>query len=313
MQGHWNDGGTEFSFETEELRGVLVADCGSAEPQNNRHRIRDLVHKPSGVRVTPEGGMMEQAGSFTLFRCYAHDAWLTELRSLEPVVTRHDDGATLLWPPKIEHQVRTTARFIVREPNLIDVDLSVEGYCHYPDYELLFSNYVAPDLKGNLFVTKNPLGGGDCERICVTDNPAFHGMYNFFPRDERAAHTMTDGRGQRGRWYWRPACGRPYAYPMGCACNDGTSVLLMGRPEDVSGVGVTYSAEGDNYDGVAKHHALYLSLFCRDLSPGEAWRTQVRLAVCDGVTDRVALDACDSFLSEVASIPRSFEIGPHQR
>ena len=313
MPCQWNDDGTELSFETEELCGVLVADCGSPAPHNNRHRIRELVHKQTGDRVSPEEGMMDQAGSFTLFRTYARNAWLMELRAVEPVVTRHEDGATLLWSPNIEHQVKTTARFTIREPNIIDLDLSVEGYCHYPDYELLFSNYVAPEMAGNLFVKRGAAGSGEHERISVADNSAFHGMYIFFPRDERAAHIMTDGRGQRGRWYWRAALGRDYACPMGAAGNGRTSVLLMGRPEDVSAVGVTYSAEGENYDGVARHHALYLSLFGRDLHPGEAWRTQVRLAVCRDGTDDDTLGAYGSFINEVSEIPRSFEIDPHQR
>jgi len=90
---------------------------------------------------------------------------------------------------------------------------------------------------------------------------------------------MTDGRGQKGRWYWRVACGRRYAYPIGFATDRQVDVVLMGRPEDVSSVGVTYSADGDNYDGVARHHALYLSLFGKDLYPGDGWRTQVRLVI----------------------------------
>ena len=74
MPYQWNDSGTELSFETKELRGVLVADCGSHTPHHCRHRIRELVHKQTGDRVSPKGGVTDDTGSFTLFRTYARDA-----------------------------------------------------------------------------------------------------------------------------------------------------------------------------------------------------------------------------------------------
>ena len=48
--------------------------------------------------------------------------------------------------------------------------------------------------------------------------------------------------------------------------------LLMGRTEDVQAVGLTYAGDEAN-DGVAGHRSQYLSLFGRDLHPGEGWRT----------------------------------------
>jgi hypothetical protein len=256
--------------------------------------------------------MMEEAGSFTLFRAYAKNGWLTELRAIKPDVTRHKDGALLVWKPTLTHQVKTSALFTIKDPNIIDLDLSIEGYAFYPDYELLFSNYVAEDLHGGLFVRKSEFSNdGEFERIEVTDNPAFHGMYPFFPRDERAAHIMTDGRGQKGRWYWRVLCGRRYAFPMCFATDKRVHVNLMGRPEDVSSVGVTYAAKGESYDGVARHHALYLSLFGRDLHPGDGWHTQVRLVVSAHENQPDApLSTFEQFIKETAGINRTFEVEP---
>ncbi len=138
------------------------------------------------------------------------------------------------------HQVATTARFTVNPPNMLDLKLTVRGYTHYPDYELLCSNYFHPDLMGSVFVIN--WDGGDSEKtelISVSANPVYCGMYNFFPRDEFAAHIMTDGRGQRGRWPWHIASGRPYAYPLALAKGGGTRLAYMGRSQDVSSVGVT--------------------------------------------------------------------------
>jgi hypothetical protein len=299
-----------LEFETRDLRGVLVAD--SDENPNNRHRTVELVHKPTGVRVSPEDGDMEKAGAFTVFRSYARSSWLTELRAIRPEVIQHDSGALLVWNPTFAHQARVSALFAIEEPNIIQLDLSVEGYAHYADYELLLSNYVAASLNGGVFVRSNDLADGDeYEKVDVVDNPAFHGMYPFFPRDEHAANIMTDGRGQKGRWYWRAACCRRHAFPLGFATDGRVDVILMGRPEDVSSVGVTYSAEGDGYDGVARHHALYLSLFGRDLHPGTGWRTQVRLVVqAHGDNPDGLLSAYEQFGRETCGLDRAFQVQP---
>jgi hypothetical protein len=308
---HWHDTKDELNFESETLTGTLVADCGE-ETSNNRHHIKNLIHNPTGTRVTPEGGMMQGAGSFTLFRVLARSSWLTELRATRPSVERKEDGAILIWEPTIKHQVKTTADFSIKDPNIIDIDISIEGYAYYPDYELLCSNYVSEQLSGGLFVRQNELSDeGGHEKILVTDNAAFHGMYNFFPRDEYAAHIMTDGRGQKGRWYWRLACGRRYACPLGFATDGQVDVLFMGRPEDVYAVGATYAADAEHADGVARHHALYLSLFGRDLHPGDGRRTQVRLVV-DGFMNQEErlLGVYEAFLSDVADVERTFEVKP---
>ena len=308
MECEWSESGTELAFQTGRMAGLLVADPDSRPC----HCVTQLYDRDTGTLVSPDAGVMQHAGSFTLFRAYAKGCWLTELRNTKARVTRKRDGVELSWEPTIRHQVRTTARITIREPNIIDAAVSVEGHGCYSDYELLFSSYVAPELRGSLFVKRELFGGvDDFERIAVIDNPAFHGMYTFFPRDERAANVMTDGRGQRGRHYWRVAWGRPYACPMAMASNERTLVALMGRPQDVSSVGVTYWSEADACDGVAQHHALYLSLFARDLRPGDGWRTRVRLAVGDEspkARDQLALFR--AFMAGDDGRPETFEVHP---
>ncbi len=52
----------------------------------------------------------------------------------------------------------------------------------------------------------------------------------------------------------------------------------MGLPRDVFAVSMAY-ATADPPDRVGQHNSLYLSLFGRDLHPGERWQTVVRLVV----------------------------------
>lgn len=86
MKRQWNEQRTELSFETTELKGILVADCGVQGTHANRHCIKNMFYKPTKTRVTPENSPMEPAGSFTLFRAYARNSWLTELRATKPNV-----------------------------------------------------------------------------------------------------------------------------------------------------------------------------------------------------------------------------------
>jgi hypothetical protein len=186
----------------------------------------------------------------------------------------------------------------------------VEAYAHYPDYELLLSNYLAPGFRGGAYVAEHLHGGGRAQQISFADHPAFHGMYNFFPRDERAGHILTDGRGQRGRWHWRVAVGRYYARPLVFSTRDDVDVVLMGRGEDVNAVGATYSGD-EEHDGVADHRAIYLSLFGRDVHPGQGLRTRARLVVDDlaGNADRHA-GLQEEFHEEIGDLPRDFEVAP---
>jgi hypothetical protein len=306
MKTQWPATRGEWEFETERLRGVLVAD-GSGQPTLCNHRLRALIHKASGILVSPDQaqGRMPEFG-FSVFRTYARDAWLTELRATQPVVTPVEQGVRLTWAATIRHAAKVDATFTIREPNAIDLDLRVEGYAYYPDFEILIANYLAPGFANGVYVA----GRDAPEQIRVADHPAFHGMYPFFPRDEHAAHVLADGRGQRGRWPWHTAIGRKYGLPATFFSNGTVDALLMGCREDVQAVGVTYSGD-EAKDGVADHRAQYLSLFGRDLHPGEGWRTQVRFVVDDfGGDSGRHLHEFERFQSETGSVARSFELTP---
>lgn len=301
MNAEWHPDRGELHFGTERLSGVLVTD-GSGQPTLCNHRLRALRHKPTGMLISSDEakGVMPQFG-LSLFRAYARDAWLTELRATQPVVAPVEHGVQLVWEATIRLQAKVTLTFTIREPNIVDADLRVEGYAYYPDFELLVANYLAPGFAGSVYLP---------ELVRVTDHPVFHGMYNFFPRDEHAAHVLTDGRGQRGRWYWHTAIGRRYARPLSLFSKGPVDALLMGRAEDVQAVGVSYAGD-ETKDGVADHRGQYLSLFGRDLHPGEGWRTQFRLVADDLGADALRhQEEYRRFCESVAKLPTRFELTP---
>ncbi len=111
-----------------------------------------------------------------------------------------------------------------------------------------------------------------------------HGVWPFFPRDEAGANLLTDGRHQKGRWFWRMAIGRRYGMPLAFFSNEGIDAILMGRPDDVYAVGATYKGDEEN-DNVAAHRSLYLSLFGEDFKAGEGRYTQMRMIIDDFGSD----------------------------
>lgn len=308
MKCKWNKASKKFQFQSEIIKGEIAIVEGKTLCN---HRLANTIHIPTNTRVTTEDakGAMPQFG-LSLFRVLARSAYLTELRATQMSVIPRDDGIELVWEPTIRHQAKISAIFVPKEPNIIDLEINVEGYAHYQDYEILLSNYVAPGFTSGIYIRKDDFHNPEAEKIEPKDNLVYHGMFNFFPRDERAANILNDGRGQRGRWYWRVACGRLYAYPMNFFSNDTVDILMMGRREDVSAVGVTYAGD-ESTDGVADHRSQYISLFGKDLHPGEGWRTNVRLVI-----DAFAKDSSKHFLQFTAfeeyvkTAKRQFEIEP---
>ncbi len=106
------------------------------------------------------------------------------------------------------------------------------------------------------------------------------------------------------------AIGRRYGMPLAFFSKDGVDAILMGRPEDVYAVGATYKGD-ENNDNVAGHRSLYLSLFGEDFKAGEGRYTQMRMIIDDfGSDPEKHKELYRSFLKDVESKPRSFQINP---
>ena len=296
-----------FRFQTATLSGLLDAEGQAANPLCN-HRLRNLLYRPTGTRLTPD--LVPDVSSrfgLSLFRIYARNACLGELRATPYTARLLENGVEYAWQPFVGHAVAVTCRMTVLESNAIDLELELKSYAAYSDYEILLSSYWAPGFAPGGYVRLS--SGTQQIRPCC--NEVYAGQYLYFPRDAQAARLLTDGRGARGRWGWEQCVGRRYAIPMGYFSNGQVDALLMGRPDDVSAVGMTYAGDEKN-DPVARHRGLYLSLFGRDLAAGEAWRTRVRLVVdaFAGETARHAQEY-ERFIGEVASLASSFEMNPY--
>jgi hypothetical protein len=304
----WNAEAKELTFSLSRLSGVL--NCDPSASHGKSHHFSQVVHKPSGTLVSPDRGGMVKAGLLNYFRVLTSGGYLTELRVEKATVVPDKDGITLTWEPTIRRQAKVISRFTFREPNIIDIDLRVETLATYPGFEILLSAYMAAGFESGAYVATQEFGPVEPEQIRIHDQPMIHGVWPFFPRDEAGAHLLTDGRHQKGRFFWRMAIGRRYGMPLAFSSKEGVDVLLMGRPEDVYAVGATYTGDAEK-DTIARHRSLYLSLFGEDFQPGEGRRTQMRMIIDDLGSDPTKhAKLYEQFLAEVKSFPRSFAINP---
>lgn len=304
----WNAETKELSFSMSRLSGVLS--CDPSASHGKSHHFSKIVHRPSGTLVSPDEARMAKAGLLNYFRVLTDGGYLTELRVEKATVKPEPDGVTLIWEPTIRRQAKVISRFTFREPNIIDIDLRVETLAAYPGFEILASAYMAPGFESGAYVAQKEFGPVEPEQIRIHDHPMIHGVWPFFPRDEAGAHLLTDGRHQKGRFFWRMAIGRRYGLPLAFSSKGQVDVLLMGRPEDVYAVGATYKGN-DETDSIAWHRSLYLSVFGEDFKPGEGRRTQLRMIIDDFGSDPVKhAELYQVFLNQVGAIPRTFAINP---
>jgi len=291
-----------MEFNLSELSGVINF--------SKSHHFSKVLHKPSNTLISPDGSGMEQVGLLNFFRVLIRGGYLTELREEKPLIKAEKDGVTLTWLPTIRRQANVTVRFTFREPNIIDMDMSVETLTNYPGFEILLSAYLAPGFVSGAYVAKEEFGPVVPEQIRISDQPMIHGVWPFFPRNEAGANLLTDGRHQKGRWYWRMAVGRRYGMPMAFFNKGEVDVLVMGRPEDVYAVGVTYKGDPET-DNIAAHRSLYLSMFGEDLVAGEGRRTQMRMIIGKfGSGQNKHASLYQAFLNDVKSKPRFHDSPP---
>lgn len=298
----WNPELEEMEFNLSHLSGLISF--------SKSHHFSKVRHTPSNMLISPDGSGMQHVGLLNFFRVLISGGYLTELRAEKPLVKPEKDGVTLTWLPTIRRQANVTIRFTFREPNIIDMDMSVETLANYPGFEILLSAYLAPGFVSGAYVAKEEFGPVVPEQIRITDQPMIHGVWPFFPRDEAGANMLTDGRHQKGRWYWRMAVGRRYGMPMAFFSKGDVDVLVMGRPKDVYAVGATYEGDPET-DDIAAHRSLYLSLFGEDFVAGEGRRTQMRMIIGKfGSDPNKHASLYEAFLNDVKLKPRFHETKP---
>lgn len=306
----WNAEKKELKFSLSEISGAMSFVAKNGKPMYPH--FNKVMHKASGTLLSPDADRMKGVGMINFFRVLIEGGYLTELRVEEPILEPEKDGISMTWLPTIRRQAKVKVKFSFKEPNIIDMDMWVETLTNYSGFEILLSGYMANGFESGAYVAKQEFGSTEPEQIRIVDQPMIHGIWPFFPRDEAGANLLTDGRHQKGRFYWRMAVGRRYGMPVAFFSNKGIDAILMGRPEDVYAVGATY--KGESTDNVADHRAFYLSLFGENLKAGEGRRTQMRMIIGNyGSNPEKHTALYKAFIDEVGLHPRSFFINPAEK
>jgi len=62
----WNQDKKEMEFNLSEISGIL--NCDSRQNHGKSHHFNNVIHKPTGMKVSPDGERMAGAGMLNFFR-----------------------------------------------------------------------------------------------------------------------------------------------------------------------------------------------------------------------------------------------------
>lgn len=269
-----------WHFETADLEGFLL-------PHGQRHGIKTLVHRPTGIDVVhPDYDVLN------LFLLFSTNLCMGTAREKDRTVEEIDGGVRVTWPPTNDHRAELIAEYRLVEPDAIDLLVTVRSHWPYPAYELFLSNYFDPAMRPYVLVQGSEYVDPPNvpQWIAPEVNDVFVGTGLVFPRDQHASQRSVDGRWNRiwALYQWNPQ--RYYAEPVLFQSDPERRVaaVLMSRREDCFAVISGY--ESPNLaDPFKSQNPLYLSLFGDDLVAGDERTVRARLAVVpfDGDFTRV--------------------------
>ena len=217
------------------------------------------------------------------YRILSRDGWHGEAREMPHRLVPGTDGFEIEWSASISHPARLNMSVKASGEGTFDVRLRAEILGPITGYELFQSWYFARGYQGGAYVTsmkdEHETAPGLLQ-VRPSDVDIYREMYISFPRDERAAEMLCDGRWQRGRHFTRFLPCRYYALPLGFYANQATGIgiVMMGRREEVFSVNLAYHSE-NSQSSVGQHNSFYLSLLGRDVRAGETVETGYRMVI----------------------------------
>ncbi len=200
-----------------------------------------------------------------------------------------ESGAVhVLWTQDSEHPFRLEALYRWQDPNVLDLLTTVTAGKPLCRFEVFLASYFQGFDESFVLVESSPELGGKKGFLPARKED---GHWHIFPRDREAVGIIQDGRWDRPphpvRWEIRPFYAAPW--PTG-ATPDGIVGVLMASPQECFAVATPYSGES--------HCSIYLSLFGRDLQPGESASARTRLVICPWQGEDEILRLFEGFCSQ---------------
>lgn len=205
------------------------------------------------------------------------------------VSNANESGITLQFPQTEVHPLNMEAEYAVHNDSVIDLTVSIEAKQELEDYEVFISSYMHGSFEPYVILPIWPGKEADEDMLLykVEDQPLLKGYYLYFPRDDKAAHALFDGRWidrTKNQRIIEAVAGPMYGKPIAIMSNGHLSIIQMAETEECPGTLVTYSSD-DQSDPIYRHHATYFSLFGSDLTVGEKRQTRIRQVIRPGKPD----------------------------
>lgn len=263
----------EFLFDTGELRGTL-------RPQGRSLGLTGVVDVPSGKALAGAYGLCSHYRLLDAEARYGTAGWdwPSQARLL-------DNGAVeVCWSADAAHPFRMEATYRFVAPNTLDVATRVTARRALRRFEVFLASYFAGFPVSMVYARGGP--EGQPQFLPATKD---RGVWLAFPRDDQAVPIIQDGRWQRPpnpvQWVIMPRLAAPLA--MRRDPESGLVALLMAPAEECFAVYTPFGEEG--------HRSVYLSLFGRDLEPGQTATARARLVIARNLTPADAVRVYEAY------------------
>jgi len=265
-----------LDFETSDVQGSIRA-------EEAYHGVARLTDKRTGLQLIDS-----RYSALNLFRLFATNLGMGTPRTMDRQIKVTDRSVEIHWPPSEAHQGEITARYEVREPNVVDLCVTVRALGTYSKYEILLPNYFDKTLVPHVYLKPSRRAGNpdaEVDLVVPMVNDVFRGGVLQFPRDALAARLSVDGRWSRSEYGssvapFYPV--RPYGHCLALVTDPEkrVGVALMADPRQCSAISARYFAEDDE-DRLTSYTAIDFSLFGSDFLPGDRRTARVRLVLTE--------------------------------
>ncbi|MDZ4288220.1 MAG: hypothetical protein U0984_09685 [Prosthecobacter sp.] len=268
-----NEAEQRYDFDTPVMSGSIKAD-------GPYHGVTRLVDKRSGRQLVDA-----RYSALNLFRLFSVNLGMGTPRAMKREVRATATSVEIIWPATDEHQGEITARYEVREPDTVDLRLTLRAQGTYAGYELLLPSYYDKSMIPHVYLKPRAIAGKPptADLVVPTFNEVFRGCSLVFPRDAHAARRPVDGRWNRSEFKSSVAPFFPvrhYAHPVAFMTDPEKTlaVVLMMRAPACSAISARYYTERDD-ERATTYSAVDFLVFGDDLLPGDVRTADVRLVL----------------------------------
>lgn len=275
-----------FEFDTGPFSGRLKLD-------GRFQGVYPIVDTATGADLTMPPGVFSPYRVFSTGKRYGNAArdWPTTPK------LRADGAVEVGWAAAKEHPVAIAAVYRWAAPDTLDFEVTVTPEADMQDFELFMSSYFTKGFRAAVYLKPEGQPDANPQFVPVDPKPGAQGAYVMFPRDQKAAAVIRDGRWKIPPspvdWAVEGWLARPLVLRRDAA--SGVTAVMMCPAADCFAVSSPWNPatpEGGGY------RSLYLSLFGRDLKAGEPAKARCRLVVGRGITDQKAVELYESYIRQ---------------